>query len=73
MTVTLADGQQVVAQAPDALGDPENPLSAEEVRQKAMVLMRHAGMDESSAQGLLDHAGALSGNFLPALREALLS
>ena len=73
VTVTLANGRQLAAKAPDALGDPENPLSAEEVRLKAMVLMRHAGMDESSAQGLLDHAGALSGNFLPALREALLS
>lgn len=71
--VTLANGRQLAAKAPDALGDPENPLSAEEVCQKAMVLMRHGGMDESSAQGLLDHAGVLSGNFLPALREALLS
>jgi 2-methylcitrate dehydratase PrpD len=61
VTLHLADGAVLTAEMPDALGDPENPLSAERVADKAMALFAAAGLDEAQAAALRDAALALPG------------
>jgi 2-methylcitrate dehydratase PrpD len=59
VTLRLADGAMLTADVPDALGDPENPLSPEQVADKAMALFAAAGLDASHAAALRDAALAL--------------
>ncbi|MEM9054220.1 MAG: MmgE/PrpD family protein [Pseudomonadota bacterium] len=47
----LANG--VTAKAPDALGDPENPVSAQQIEDKAFMLMKAGGMEDDAATNLL--------------------
>ena len=59
VTLGLADGASLSADMPDALGDPENPLPAAQVAEKAMSLFAAAGLDDSQAAALRDAALAL--------------
>ncbi|WOR15544.1 MmgE/PrpD family protein [Hyphomonas sp. FCG-A18] len=43
----------VTAKAPDALGDPENPVSAQQIEGKALTLMKAGGMEDDAATNLL--------------------
>jgi 2-methylcitrate dehydratase PrpD len=47
------DGMIAVADVPDALGDPENPLMPERIDAKASVLMGHAGIAGEDASRFL--------------------
>jgi 2-methylcitrate dehydratase PrpD len=58
VTVRLRDGRKLAAEAPDALGDPENPVTPEQVEAKARMLMAAAGVDPDP---LLAAAKALAG------------
>jgi 2-methylcitrate dehydratase PrpD len=58
-TLVLADGAVLTAEMPDALGDPENPLTSAQVADKAMALFASAGLDDSQAAALRDAALAL--------------
>ncbi|MFP4519691.1 MAG: MmgE/PrpD family protein [Oceanicaulis sp.] len=46
--------------APDALGDPENPLALEQLTAKARKLARYAGLGAEAAGALVSNALALS-------------
>lgn len=59
ITLRLADGAVLSADIPDALGDPENPLSPDLVADKAMALFAAANLDASQAAALRDAAIAL--------------
>jgi hypothetical protein len=45
---------------PDALGDPENPLSVEGVRAKALTLMQAAHLESARAERIADACLALA-------------
>lgn len=51
--MAVSGGIEYRAQALDALGDPENPLSAEAVRAKAVALMAWGGMATDAADRLI--------------------
>ena len=52
VTLIGQDGSKTSALARDAWGDPENPLSDDDLIAKAMTLMDHAGMTERPARAL---------------------
>ncbi|MFM2045262.1 MAG: hypothetical protein RLY86_3838 [Pseudomonadota bacterium] len=52
MTITMADGGIIFQDMPDALGDPENPLTEDRVVAKAMTLMEAGGMGMAAAAAL---------------------
>ena len=60
LLVTLADGEAIETVVPDALGDPENPLSDERIVAKALALLDHAGVPEAEARAVIDAALALT-------------
>ena len=60
LTARDASGARRVAEAPDALGDPENPAPATLIRDKARRLMRAGGMSAIDAEGLVDATLALA-------------
>ncbi|WP_237213617.1 MmgE/PrpD family protein [Falsiroseomonas oryziterrae] len=49
VTVTLTDGAVLREAVPDALGDPENPLSEDAILTKARMLMESAGVARPDA------------------------
>jgi 2-methylcitrate dehydratase PrpD len=49
----LSDGTTVV-QADDALGDPENPISELQIKQKAAMLLKAGGVPTDAAQHLIE-------------------
>lgn len=59
VTVTLADGEARTARVPDAWGDPENPMGAEDVVAKFHHLAQWAGTPRPQAEALRDAALAL--------------
>jgi 2-methylcitrate dehydratase PrpD len=59
LTVTSMDGVSDF-DAPDALGDPENPIPASKVAEKARTLAAHGGFSASDSDGLVAAALALS-------------
>jgi 2-methylcitrate dehydratase PrpD len=59
VTLRLADGSQHTAEVSDALGDPERPMHADDLLDKARNLMRYGGMAEGRMQAVLDAACAL--------------
>jgi len=66
VSVTLNDGATLREARPDALGDPEAPLSREQLIAKAQDLLSFGGMPEP--EGLIDAILALpEGGALPAL------
>jgi len=56
--IASADGPEHRIEALDALGDPENPLSSDAVRDKARALMAWGGMSPVAAEALI---GAVEG------------
>lgn len=60
MVVTSRDGGEHASDVPDALGDPENPISAERLRQKALALCAAGGVSPSMAAHLCDAAMGLA-------------
>ncbi|WP_370172812.1 MULTISPECIES: MmgE/PrpD family protein [Hyphomonas] len=73
VTIVFQDGSQVSAEAPDALGDPENPLTKAQIHQKAYALMDHSGVEQNQSQQIIDKAESLSSDLLVLIREHLLS
>ncbi|NHO67218.1 MmgE/PrpD family protein [Aestuariicella hydrocarbonica] len=59
VTLTFADGSSTSEEVSDAWGDPENPLSGEELTDKANTLMRAAGVPEAQRQQLINATLAL--------------
>jgi 2-methylcitrate dehydratase PrpD len=55
VTIQCHDGSTVRANVPDALGDPENPLPATAIRDKAHMLLASAGYTDD-AIGRIAHA-----------------
>lgn len=60
VTVRLIDGRTVRAAVADALGDPENPMSARAVEAKARMLMRAAGLEAARVDAIVDRVRALA-------------
>lgn len=54
LTVETADGRRLEAFRRHAKGDPENPVSAEELARKARMLMIGGGMGEPEAGAVVD-------------------
>lgn len=72
LSLTLTAGAVRIFDQPDALGDPENPLSCEQLAAKARRLAIHGGHDASAADDLVKAALALSnGGSLAAFSVAL--
>lgn len=72
LSLTLTSGAVREFAQPDALGDPENPLSLEQLAAKARRLAIHGGHDASGADDLVKSALALSdGGSLAAFSAAL--
>lgn len=57
--VMTRDGAEHVGEAPDALGDPENPVSVERLTEKAMALCAAGGVSPLMAERLCQAALAL--------------
>ncbi len=73
LAVTLASGETRRFDAPDALGDPENPLGADAVAKKARALMAAGGMAPDASAALESAAlGLADGGALGAYAEALM-
>lgn len=53
VAVTTADGARLSAARRDAKGDPENPVSADEIAEKARLQMTEAGMGRSRCDSLI--------------------
>jgi 2-methylcitrate dehydratase PrpD len=64
-----ADGS--IATAPDALGDPENPVSAAKLEEKALSLMQSVGLDAREINVLIETAASAGDVFLLRLKAAL--
>lgn len=60
LTVATRDGAELVSDMPDALGDPENPVSAERLKEKALALCAFGGISPSMAAHLSDAALGLA-------------
>jgi len=60
LELTLTSGETRSFDAPDALGDPENPLALDQLTAKARGLAAHAGLDEAQARALVQSALALA-------------
>lgn len=63
-----------VFRVPDALGDPENPVSEKQIRDKALSLLSAGGLDEPSAERLADRVMTETGtseNLLAVICETL--
>lgn len=52
--VRLLSGRTLSVTRPDCKGDPESPLSVQEIAEKAQRLMRHGGLAREVAMGLID-------------------
>lgn len=59
LAVTLDNGEVIRHECKDALGDPECPLTAVQLAEKAQLLMAAGGMTEESAQALIQATLAL--------------
>jgi 2-methylcitrate dehydratase PrpD len=55
----MANGSQHSSEVVNVLGDPENPLSPEQVRAKAAQLLQASGWDITQAEQLIGSVGAL--------------
>jgi len=72
ISLTLTNGDVRTFDQSDALGDPENPLSPEQLAAKARRLAMYGGLDASAADDLVKAALALSdGGSLSAFSAAL--
>lgn len=72
VALRLADGTTRTLRMPDALGDSENPLSLDALREKARMLMTAAGLDLARAERIIDATLALPrGGALASLTDLL--
>lgn len=55
----MANGQHLDSEVVNVLGDPENPLSPEQVRAKAAQLLQASGWATAQAEQLIGLVGAL--------------
>ena len=55
----MANGSHLSSEVVNVLGDPENPLSPEQVRAKANQLLQASGWDMAQAEQLIGLVGAL--------------
>ena len=53
VSVTLPSGEQISAVRTDCKGDPESPLSQQEITEKARMVIRQGGQDEDP-DGLIE-------------------
>lgn len=60
--ITLIDGTKLDAEIADAWGDPERPMSANQVQDKARLLMKTAGWSQADIECKLDACIALFNN-----------
>jgi len=60
-----------VADIPDALGDPENPVSNARLREKSKSLMTAGGLSPEEAESLVDDSCIVSAGFLERIRLVL--
>ncbi|KPP80390.1 MAG: MmgE/PrpD family protein [Oceanicaulis sp. HLUCCA04] len=60
LIATTRDGAEHVSEMPDSLGDPENPVSQDGLRQKALALCAAGGVSPSMAAHLCDAALGLA-------------
>lgn len=72
VTIRLADGREILAEARDALGDPENPIDADAVEAKARMLMAAAGVEAARIDDIIAAARALGHGGAPGDLAALL-
>ena len=70
-TARLADGTQLTAEATDALGDPERPVSAAGLEAKARALMAWGGLAPAAADRLVHAALNVQTSGVAALSAAL--
>jgi 2-methylcitrate dehydratase PrpD len=72
LRLTLTGGAVRAFDHPDALGDPENPLSPDQLAAKARRLARHGGFGADAADALVSAAlGLATGGSLAAFSAAL--
>lgn len=72
IVASLVTGERVESYVPDALGDPENPVDAARVEEKARTLMAAGGLDNAAVEAIVGAAKGLAGGGpLPALLGAL--
>jgi 2-methylcitrate dehydratase PrpD len=70
LTVTTANGRTSVAERHDCKGDPESPLTLDEMRAKAAMLFAHAALPKDRAAALTDAVLSLpEGGALPEIEE----
>ncbi len=60
VTITLKGGERLQAEAPDALGDPENPLTEDRLVEKARMLCEAGGFSPAQTDALITGALDLS-------------
>lgn len=60
LEIRMKDGRRRSYDAPDALGDPENPLALDQLTGKARALCDHAGLTPDQADTLVGAALALA-------------
>ena len=60
VAITCHDGRVVRADVPDALGDPENPLTELAIRDKAKMLLTSAGYSDDGIARVVDATLALA-------------
>lgn len=60
INATLKDGTEYEVVVEDALGDPENPISQDQLAEKAKTLMAAGGLNERQAEKLIQSVLALS-------------
>ena len=66
LTLTTRAGERLVSECPVCKGDPESPVTPEEMRAKATMLLARAGLTGAREQGLIDDVLALPrGGTLP--------
>ncbi len=66
LTLATTSGQKLVAECPVCKGDPESPVTPDEMRAKAAMLLAHARLDDTRARALVDAVLALPrGDALP--------
>jgi 2-methylcitrate dehydratase PrpD len=59
LQLRMANGSQYSSEVVNVLGDPENPLSPEQVRDKANQLLQASGWDLAQAEQLIGLVRAL--------------
>lgn len=74
-TVTLEDATELTAEVPDALGDPENPVTPDQIQAKFTALITWAGLTERDGDALSGEIRGLTmpGSLAGGLRNRMLA